>query len=98
MKSSFFQATLISLLIILLGIVFPNSGHATTNTNQNDNWGKATSAYKTASTWASTPNSGTSSGQQESIPEIESLKKRMGEFITQGMEEMQKKGYAEPQS
>ena len=34
----------------------------------------------------------------ETLPEIDRLKKRMGEFITQGMEEMQKKGYAEPQS
>ena len=96
MKSSYFKTIATSLSFIATTFIIAGQLQAATDQNQTDNWSKATSAYKTATTWATTPN--TSSGQQDSIPEIDQLKKRMGDFITQGMQEMQKKGYAEPQS
>lgn len=91
MKSSFFKLTAIGLYF--LGLVL---AHSAAWPQTDDNWGKATTTTaKAASSWASSQNT---SANQETLPELERLKRKMGEFITQGMEEMQKKGYAEPQS
>ncbi len=87
MKSSILNAALFLMIVTAL---CPFTGFATTD--QNDAWNRTTTAYKTASTWANSPSG------QETLPEIERLKKKMGEFLNQGMDDLQKKGYVEPQS
>ncbi len=90
MKSSYLNQSAASLFATFLFVLCPVTGHAATD--QSDPWGRTTTAYKTASTWANSPSG------QETLPEIERLKKKMGEFLNQGMDDLQKKGYVEPQS
>lgn len=82
----------VSVLLVSL-TVSVSSAHAANN--QNDPWGRATTAAKTASSWAANTNTSTS---QETFPEIEQLKKRMGEFLNQGIDDLKKKNYVEPKS
>ncbi len=93
MKSSFSQFGISAFLSLIVLSAYPLSSFAATDSS--DTWGRTTNAAKTASSWASSTNS---SGQQETLPEIERLKRKMGEFLNQGMDDLQKKGYVEPQS
>ena len=92
MKSSFLNLSNSGLFFILGLALCPLSAQATNDSS--DPWGQAKTTYKNASSWASS----TTPSSQETVPEIERLKKRMGEFLNQGMEDLQKKGYVQPQS
>lgn len=77
--------------IILSSLLFsitPSPAHATTADDQKETWAPASTAYNYASTWAA-PNSTTN----DTLPELDKIRQRMGEFINQGMDDLQKKGY-----
>lgn len=56
------------------------------NTSSSDAWSKANTAYRTAASWAEENN-------QDTLPELEKLRRRMGDFLNQGLEDFQRKGY-----
>lgn len=61
-----------------------------------DAWSQAGAGYQNNSNWAS-PQSGTST--QDPLPaELEKLRRRMGEFLNQGIDDFQKKGYVDAQT
>jgi len=61
-----------------------------------DTWSQAKSTYNTASTWAAPQNGSTT---QDPLPaELEKLRRRMGEFLNQGIDDFQKKGYTDGQA
>lgn len=55
---------------------------------EEDNWDKNPAATSAAATWAAP-----AAGDSDILPEIQKLRERMGEFLNQGMDELQKKGY-----
>jgi len=87
MKSSLFMKAFPVLFVLIL---ISTGSQAEEQTK--DAWTQAGSAYRTASSWAA-PQSGTTS--QDTIPEIDKLRRRMGEFLNQGIDDFQKKGYIE---
>ncbi len=82
-----------NLFAIALFSLLPFTAHAEDQTK--DAWTQTGSAYRAASSWAS-PQSDTAT--QETIPELDKLRRRMGEFLNQGLEDFQKKGYIEGQA
>ena len=89
MKSSLFIKTFPILFVLIL---ISTGSQAEDQTK--DRWAQAGSAYGTASSWAA-PQSGTAS--QDTLPELDKLRRRMGEFLNQGIDDFQKKGYIDSQ-
>ncbi|HRK61951.1 MAG TPA: Hsp20/alpha crystallin family protein [Candidatus Omnitrophota bacterium] len=89
MKSSLFMKTFPILFVLVL---ISTGSQAEDQTK--DAWSQAGTAYRTASSWAA-PQSGTTS--QDTLPELDKLRRRMGEFLNQGIDDFQKKGYIESQ-
>lgn len=90
MKSSLFMKAFPVLFVLILISPYSYAEEQTKNA-----WSQAGSTYRTASAWA-TPQSDTST--QDPLPaELEKLRRRMGEFLNQGIDDFQKKGYADGQ-
>lgn len=69
--------------------------HAFADDQTQNAWTQAGKAYQTASSWAAPQNS---IDAQDALPELEKLRRRMGEFINQGMEDFHRKGYLDGQA
>ncbi len=90
MKSSLFMKAFPVLFVLILISAQSYAEEQTKNA-----WSQAGSTYRTASAWA-TPQSDTAT--QDPLPaELEKLRRRMGEFLNQGIDDFQKKGYADGQ-
>ncbi len=91
MKLSLFTNALPILFVLIL-----ISPQAQAEDQNKDAWSQANSTYRNASAWA-TPQGGSTT--QDPLPaELEKLRRRMGEFLNQGIDDFQKKGYTDGQA
>lgn len=89
--TSSFHFKIAAFLFVLL---FSYSTISSAASDSSDSWGPTSATTRSASAWVSTP----SSNQQDPLPEIERLKRKMGDFLNQGLDDSQRKAFAAPQN